>query len=528
MEITGKHLIGFDLAAQGSSTFQATNPGTGENIEYKFTEATAEDVDQAVKKAEKAFRIFSKTSGEKRAEFLEQIGQEILNLGDDLIKICMQETALPEARLQGERMRTVNQLKLFAQVIREGSWIGARIDTAQPDRQPLPKPDLRQMKIALGPVGVFGASNFPLAFSVAGGDTASAFAAGCTVVVKAHQAHPGTSEMVGRAIIKAAKATGMPEGVFSLIQGEKTDAGMALVNHPLIKAIGFTGSLKGGRAIYDAAAKRAEPIPVYAEMGSFNPVFVLPGALKERGEKIAQGLAGSVTLGVGQFCTNPGVVVALESSETESFIKKTGEAISGVAPGYMLSDRIKIGYDHGVQTQSGTPGVEVVARVNSNGNKFTGAASLLKTSASVFIQNPELSEEVFGPSTLSVLANNKQELLDLAENLQGHLTATIHASENELEEYKDLIQVLERKVGRIIYNGFPTGVEVSHAMIHGGPYPATTDSKTTSVGTAAIERFCRPVCFQDFPQKALPEALLDENPLGIWRMVNGDLSKEKI
>ncbi len=528
MELTGQQFIGNQQSNQNSKTFQAVNPSTGESLETNFHEATTGEVDEAVQKAEKAFQVYRKKSGVEKAGFLDKIGEEIMNLGDALIQRCMQETGLPEARLQGERGRTVNQLKLFAQLLREGSWVDARIDTAQPDRQPLPKPDVRQMHIALGPVGIFGASNFPLAFSVAGGDTASALAAGCSIVVKAHPAHPGTSEMIGRAIVMAAEAEGMPEGVFSLVHGASHEVGMAIVQHPLIKAVGFTGSFRGGKALYDAAVKREEPIPVYAEMGSINPVFVLPGALKERGEKIAQGLAGSVTLGVGQFCTNPGVVMALQSDEAESLISETGKHLSEAAAGTMLTAGIKKAYTSGVEKFKGVSEVAVVANGKGEEGESKGQAHILRTTATNFLQHPELSEEVFGPSTLAVSANSKEELLKVAQNLDGHLTATIHGTEEDLEEFSELVAVLERKVGRLLFNGFPTGVEVCHSMVHGGPYPATTDSRTTSVGTAAIVRFARPLCYQDFPQSLLPEELKNENPLEIWRLVNGEFTRDKV
>jgi NADP-dependent aldehyde dehydrogenase len=449
-------------------------------------------------------------------------------LGDVLIKRCMAETALPEARLMGERGRTITQLKLFASVLREGSWVEARIDTSLPDRQPLPRPDIRQMQIPLGVAGIFGASNFPFAFSVAGGDTASALAAGCTVVVKGHPAHPGTSEMVGRAIQKAAQATGMPEGVFSMIHGTSHEVGMAMVTHPQVKAVGFTGSFRGGKALFDAAARREEPIPVYAEMGSTNPVFILPGALKERSEKIADGLSKSVTLGAGQFCTNPGLVVTLQSEATQSFIKKTGELLKGTAASTMLTPAICQSYSKGIAHLKSVAGVEVVAEVESIAGTNAAGAVLLQSTGKALQQNPQLAEEVFGPSTVCITCDVKEEMLETARNLKGHLTATLHATPQDLEDYRDLIDILENKVGRLLINGYPTGVEVGYAMIHGGPYPATTDARTTSVGTAAIKRFARPVCYQDFPEELLPLALKNDNPLNIWRMVNGEWSKQRL
>ena len=417
----------------------------------------------------------------------------------------------------------MNQLKMFAQLLRDGWWVNARIDTAQPDRQPLPKPDIRQMQIALGPVGIFGASNFPLAFSVAGGDTASALAAGCTIVVKGHPAHPGTSELVGRAIVRAAEATGMPKGVFSMVQGTTVAVGQALVKHPLIKAVGFTGSYRGGKALFDAANQRPEPIPVYAEMGSINPVFMLPGALKERSAQIAEGLVGSVTLGVGQFCTNPGLVASLASADTDAFLTKTQEGIAAAQTGAMLTGRISEAYQKGADQMAHTAGVETLGQGTSSEGSAPATAYVFRTTAENFMKHNTLSEEVFGPSTLHVAAQNKEELLTLARQLDGHLTATLHATDDDLREYAELVDILERKVGRLLINGFPTGVEVCHSMVHGGPYPATTDARTTSVGTLAIQRFSRPVCYQNFPTFALPDALKDDNPLDIWRLVNGEM-----
>jgi NADP-dependent aldehyde dehydrogenase len=529
MQLSGQQLIGNFTSKEGKEVFSAINPTTGKYLPTDFHEATLPEVNKAVEMAEQAFLVYRKKSGQEKAAFLDQIGEEILALGEALISRCAEETGLPEGRLQGERGRTINQLKLFAALLREGTWVGARIDTAIPDRQPLPKPDIRQMKIALGPVGIFGASNFPLAFSVAGGDTASALAAGCSVVIKAHPAHPGTSEMVAKAILEAAKKCGMPEGVFSLIQGASVEVGMALVKHPLIKAIGFTGSFKGGKALFNAAAvDREEPIPVYAEMGSTNPVFILPKAIKERGNEIARGLVNSVTMGVGQFCTNPGVVVALESEESKDFIKEAGKLLSETNSAPMLTGNIQNAFEKGINNFIGTEGVSILAQGKSSENKGEGTAYLLHTTAVTFLQNKNLSEEVFGPSSLAISASQKEELIALAEGLHGHLTATILATQEDLEEYKDLIMILERKVGRLLINGFPTGVEVCHSMVHGGPYPATTDSKTTSVGTAAIERFVRMICYQDFPENILPQELKNINSLNIWRMVNGNLTKENI
>jgi alpha-ketoglutaric semialdehyde dehydrogenase len=509
-------------------TFRAFNPAKGEYLAQEFTESTPEEIAVAVEQAEKAFTIYRKKSGAERADFLQRIGEEIMALGDTLLTLVQEESGLPAARLQGERGRTIGQLNLFAALLREGSWVDATIDTAIADRQPLPKSDIRRMNIALGPVGIFGASNFPLAFSVAGGDTASALAAGCTVVVKGHPAHPGTSQLIAEAIIRAAQATNMPEGVFALVHGESTAVGMALVEHPLIKAIGFTGSYRGGKAIFDAANRRPEPIPVYAEMGSTNPVFILPGALQERADNLAQGVAASVTLGVGQFCTNPGLVVAQQSAEAEQFVSKTTEAFSSLAAGTMLSLGIKKAFDAGIARLTETSGISVLAKGIVNDNACSGTPHFLQTDAATFLANPEIGEEVFGPSTVYISAISKDEILKIAHGLHGHLTATLQATPADLEEYTDLIHILERKVGRLLINGFPTGVEVCASMVHGGPFPATTDSRTTSVGTAAIYRFSRPVCYQDFPDQVLPAELKNSNLLGIWRNVNGQQTQAAI
>lgn len=524
-KFTGKNFIGNQRSAQGSLTFNAFNPQDGSKMEPTYTEATQDEINKAVLLAEKAFLEYRKKSGKEKAAFLNAIADEILALGDDLIKRCSAESGLPEGRITGERGRTMNQLKLFASLLEEGSWVDARIEAAIPDRQPLPKSDIRSMQIALGPVGVFGASNFPLAFSVAGGDTASALAAGCPVVVKGHPSHPGTCELISEAIINAVKKTNMPEGTFSLVQGGSVEVGMGLVKHPAIKAIGFTGSFKGGKAIFDAASQRSEPIPVYAEMGSTNPVFILPGALKERKESLAKGLAASVTLGVGQFCTNPGLVFTEHSSDSKDFRLTAINAFKEANAEPMLNAGIRLAYEGGVNKLSAEPGVEVLASGKENSEGYKGTAYLFESNVQKFIENNHLEEELFGPSTLMLSANNKNELLSAAKKLSGHLTATIHATEDDLKNYKELVEILELKVGRLIINGFPTGVEVCHSMVHGGPFPATTDSRSTSVGTMAITRFTRPVCYQDFPQFLLPDELKANNPLNIWRMVNGNREK---
>jgi 2,5-dioxopentanoate dehydrogenase len=527
MELHGKNIIGNALSQDGNATFQGFNPAEGRRLEPLFYEATTSEINLACEAAEAAFHEYRRRPSEERAAFLERIADEILALGDELIQRAKAETGLGEERLAGERGRTMNQLRLFAAAVREGSWLEATIDRAQPDRQPLPKPDLRRMLIPLGPVAVFGASNFPFAYSVAGGDTASALAAGCPVVVKAHPAHPGTSEMVARAIGRAAEATGMPAGVFSLVHGLNYEVSIALVRHPHVKAVGFTGSLRGGRALFDAAAARPEPIPVYAEMGSVNPVFVLPGALRERGEAFAEGLKNSVTLGAGQFCTCPGLVVGLESESMGRFVSRVGELFSTVPPATMLHPGIAKNYEAGVEKFRAVAGVSATrAATAADADKTQSQATVFTTDAETFLKSHELSEEVFGPSTLVVGCGSRAELEEIARNLSGHLTATVHATDADLKEFKSLVSILENKAGRLVFNGFPTGVEVAAAMTHGGPYPATTDVRSTSVGYYALKRFARPVSYQNFPQAALPPELQDANPKGVWRMVDNELTRE--
>ena len=527
MDLRGEQYIGSQLSQKGERTFQATDAETGEVLEGLFYEATLDEADQAGKAAESSFDRFRKTSHEKRSSFLQRIADEIEALGDTLIQRAVKESGLPRARLEGERGRTCGQLRLFARVVQEGEFVEARIDQALPDRQPLPRPDIRMMNIAIGPVAVFGASNFPLAFSVAGGDTASAFAAGCPVIVKAHPAHPGTSSLVASAIQKAVAATNLPEGTFSMLH-EKSGfmIAQALVKHPSIKAVGFTGSFAGGRALFDIAQSRPEPIPFYAEMGSVNPVFILPGALKENREGLAQAFIQSVTMGVGQFCTNPGVAVTLRGDDSAQFIRSAGECISGSTPGVMLHQGILSAFELGVNQlkQSG----QFTSVAESEHESGRASAVLLKTEGSSFLSNEQLSEELFGPSSLIVESDSREQVLEIARNLKGHLTATIYGAPEELEDYRELIEILEKKVGRLIFNGFPTGVEVCDAMVHGGPFPATTDSRSTSVGTAAIKRFLRPVSYQNYPQSALPDALKDRNTLQIYRMINGVIKNEDL
>ena len=470
-----------------------------------MNEATRADVDQAVAAAQEAFRIFAKNR-EPRAALLERIAANLLELGSHLLETAHRESALPLPRLESERGRTVNQLRLFAQVVREGAYLGLRLDSADPSRQPIPKPDLRRWLRPLGPVAVFGASNFPLAFSVAGGDTASALAAGCPVIHKAHPAHPQTAALVGQAIAQAVAAEGLPAGVFQLLFGESHEVGGALASHEGIQAIGFTGSLRGGRALFDLAAARKKPIPVYAEMGSVNPVFLLPAAVASRGEAIATGLAGSVTLGVGQFCTNPGLVFLVENEASDALLATLAEKLATAPAGKMLYPGLCRGYEAGVEKHAAQAGVEKKTPAPPV-EGLEAKPMLLVTSAATFEANASLQEEVFGPATLAVKCPDLATMAKLAESLEGQLTATLHAEKADQEAAAELLGILAEKAGRLVFNAFPTGVEVTHAMQHGGPYPATTDSRTTSVGTAAIERFLRPVAYQDVPEELLPEEL---------------------
>jgi alpha-ketoglutaric semialdehyde dehydrogenase len=525
MELTGKNILGNTLSAKGSETFYAQNPSTLGTLPKAFHSATPEEIDEAVQEAERAFQVYRIKSGVEKAIFLETIAEEIILLDNALIQRCVEESGLPEARIISERGRTAGQLKLFASLLREGSWVDARIDTADPERKPLPKVDIRSMLRPLGPVAVFGASNFPLAFSVAGGDTASALASGCTVVCKGHPSHPGTSELVGIAIQKAIEKTGMPSGTFSLIQGMSIEVGTQLVRHPGIKAVGFTGSFRGGKAIFDEANKRSVPIPVYAEMGSSNPVFILPNALRERKDQIAKDLSASVNLGVGQFCTNPGLVFVEKSDDQKAFVESLKTNFSTYPSGVMLNASIQGSYTKGIERLTSNKNVTVLAQGKNEGDGCRGISHLLQSSGDSFLEDHILEEEVFGPSTIIISAKSKNQLMKIAEKLQGHLTITVHGTEEDLNEHGAFLQLLEQKAGRLVINGYPTGVEVCHSMVHGGPFPATTDGRSTSVGTAAILRFSRPVCYQNFPQSLLPNELKDDNPLEIWRKVNGDFAK---
>lgn len=526
----GRSLIGFREGAQSSTRLRAYNPATGEALDPEFLAATPEEVDLAAHLAAQASVSYRELSGAAKAEFLNTIAKNIEAVVEPIVERAHLETALPKPRLQSETARTCNQLRLFAQVLQEGSWVNARIDRADPNRKPLPKPDIRSMWRPLGPVVVFSASNFPLAFSVAGGDTASALAAGNPVIVKAHSAHPGTSQIVGEAVRSAVRACGLHEGVFSLIFGAGTSVGTSLVQHPLVKAGGFTGSTGAGRALMNLACARPEPIPFYGELGSTNPVFLLPGAMRARGAKIAEDLYGSFTLGAGQFCTKPGLIFFSGDNSSESFVGELKNKVAQAPQFALLTKGISADYDKEARGRKDRHNLSVVAEgtPRSAANPYSATAALYQTEISSFLADSDLSEEHFGPSTLLIDYSSKEQILDAARKLEGHLTATIHGTEEDLREFSELISILENKVGRIVFNGFPTGVEVCHAMVHGGPYPASTDGRTTSVGTQAIFRFARPVCYQNLPDSALPPELRNANPLGIWRMVDGNTTQQAL
>jgi NADP-dependent aldehyde dehydrogenase len=520
MRITGDLLIGAQRISGRERTFRAVNPATGELLEPAFAFAGPDDVEQACHLAWEAFPIYRSTGLKERAQFLETIAANVMEIGDALIERAAAETGLPRARLEGERARTIGQLKLFADVVRGGEWLDVRIDTALPERKPLPRPDLRERHIPLGPVAVFGASNFPLAFSVAGGDTASALAAGCPVVVKGHPAHPGTGELVGRAIQAAAKSCGLPEGVFSLLLGE-IETGSVLVANPHIKAVGFTGSRGGGMALVRIAAGRPEPVPVYAEMSSINPVYLLPAALAARAETIGREFVASLTMGAGQFCTNPGLVFGLAGPDLDRFLGSAAAALTACEPQPMLTPGIHKAYESGVQSLSEHNRVETIARGRVGDGINQGQGAIFATDAESFMADERLGHEVFGSSSIVVSCPDTDTLISVSNSLEGQLTATVQMEPADASIARRLVPILEHKVGRILANGWPTGVEVGHAMVHGGPFPATSDSRTTSVGSLAIRRFLRPVCYQDLPPDLLPIELLDENPFKVPRLLDG-------
>ena len=528
--ISGYSILGGESHPASAGTFTGYDPAAGVPLEPTFHYATPEALDRAAELAEEAFVSYRNLSGKDKARFLRHIAAGLDAIAAELVERAQRETALPEARLKGELARTVNQLKLFAQVLEEGSWVNARIDPAEPHRKPLPRPDIRSMLRPLGPVAVFGSSNFPLAFSVAGGDTASALAAGCPVIVKAHSAHPGTSELVGQVIARSVRELDLPDGVFALLFGAGTDLGVALVRHSRIKGVGFTGSLQAGKALIDLCAARPEPIPCFTEMSSVNPVFVLPQALKEQTTRIAEGLFASFTLGVGQFCTKPGLVYLPANEEGDALVAELVKLVAQAGCSPMLTEGIARSYKSGVAHRAGHSAVRSLAQAAApiDMKSCHTVPALFEINSHDLLANPELAGEVFGPSTLVIRYQSRAEMLELARALEGQLTATLHGSHGDLLEYCDLVGILERKAGRLIVNGYPTGVEVCHAMVHGGPFPATSDSRFTSVGSQAIYRWARPVCYQDFPDVSLPEELRNENPLAILRTINGTVTREPV
>jgi NADP-dependent aldehyde dehydrogenase len=519
MDLTGRSWLGGARAGAGR-TFRAVNPATGEALPTEFHSASGPDVERACRAAHDAFATHGASTPAARAAFLRAVAERLEAAREEIVPCAMEESGLPKNRLHSELGRTTGQLQLFADVAAEGSWVDARIDTADPARKPLPKPDVRSLRRPLGPVAIFGASNFPLAFSVAGGDTASALAAGNTVVVKAHPAHPATSELAGAAIAAAAGACGLPPGVFSLLFDDGFVVGEALVRHPLIRAVGFTGSRAGGEALARLAAARPQPIPVFAEMGSVNPVLILPGALRERADALAEGLHASFTLGTGQFCTNPGLVFVPAGPDGDAFAERLAERTRSTPGGTMLTPRIASAYAAGQDRLR-----RLDARLLAEGGEATaaaaGRAALWQVDASAAIVKTALTEEVFGPSTLLVRYEGDRDLARLVEAIDGQLTATVHAGEGELDRHTDVLRLLEGKAGRVVFDQFPTGVEVCPAMVHGGPVPATSDGRATSVGTRAIERFTRLAAFQNAPAAVLPPELQDANPYGLTRLVNG-------
>lgn len=522
MPLTGKQIIGNNYVDGLKESFMAVNPTNGQAIEPSWKGADDSQINQAIELASKAFNAYRLTDLETRAKFLDTIALKINELGDELIDRAMLETGLPKARLEGERARTTNQLKIFANLVRKGNWLDARIDPAIPDRKPMPRSDIRLNQIPVGPVAVFGASNFPLAFSVAGGDTASALAAGAPVVVKAHPAHPGTSELVGSAIQKAAQECRMPEGVFSLLLGSDIDLGIKIVTHKDIQAVGFTGSRQAGIALMKAAFNRPVPIPVFAEMSSTNPVFLLPEALSQNNQQIADGFITSLTGSAGQLCTNPGLIIALEGPDLDKFVETAISKLKQTPATTMLSTGIAKNYQQGVEKLIKLPTVKQLAQGESSEVTASCQANLAITKAADFLNDIEtLGAEIFGASSLIVSCKSFDEFKQIAQALEGQLTATIHMVSGKDDKYcQELIPILEVKSGRILFNGFPTGVEVCDAMVHGGPFPATSNSQTTSVGTLAIRRFLRPVCYQDIPDNLLPEPLKESNPWNINREIS--------
>jgi NADP-dependent aldehyde dehydrogenase len=518
--LLGTSFIGFTRSTGTETCGHGIQPGTGTVLEPAYLSATPEEVEKAMALASAAFPVYSHLSGKTRAGFLRAIATEIEGAVEDIVARGMLETGLPEARLRGETGRTTGQLRMFANLIEEGSWVDARIERADPDRKPIPKVDLRSMLRPLGPVAVFCASNFPLAFSVAGGDSASALAAGCPVVVVAHSSHPGVAEIVASAVMRAAQATGMPEGVFSVLYGGGRKVGQAVVKHPVIQAVGFTGSRAGGTALMDTASKRKQPIPVYAEMSSVNPIVILPGALARGEEALAEAFFGSLTLGVGQFCTNPGLVF-LPADAGDAFLTKLKSLVEAGTPGMMLNAGICKAFADAKYAFASVDGVSVLARSANEAGPGQGAPAVFTVSIADFLKSETLQGEMFGPATL-IVRGGLTEIEAAIPHLEGQLTASIHGTDSELAAHASLVNALQNRAGRLICNGYPTGVEVCSSMVHGGPFPSTSDGRSTSVGTMAIFRFCRAVAWQSFPDSALPAELQDANPLCIRRMDSGN------
>jgi len=526
--ITGNNYTGNKLSGIGAKTYKTFNPQFNIENNTVFTEATTEEINEAVTLASEAFKTFRTISGEKKAEFLNTIADEILALGNEIIETYCSETGLPEGRAKGERGRTIFQLRSFAELVDEGSWVEATIDTAQPDREPIPKSDIRKLLIPLGPVVVFGASNFPLAYSTAGGDTAAALAAGCPVIVKSHPMHAGTGELVASAVVKAAKKTGMPNGVFSNLNSSGIEVGVQLVKHSGVKAVGFTGSIRGGRALYDLASQREEPIPVFAEMGSINPVVILPEALKNRSKSLAKTYASSITLGTGQFCTNPGLLLGIKGKTLSNFIQELSDEIVQIEPSCMLHPNIIGAYENNRSKALSQAELTVVAIHDADVKENYARQAITTVEGKTFLENTTLHNEVFGPYSMVVQCKDVKELEQIISNLEGQLTGTVISDNDEASKYSNIINALQNRVGRIIYNGVPTGVEVCPSMVHGGPYPASTDSRFTAVGINSIKRWVRPFSFQDWPNNLLPDELKNENPLKIARLVNGKTTTSKI
>ena len=523
--LTGKNFIGNTLSSFGNVTFQTFNPELNKKNDQIFYEASKDEINKSVELAKSAFNIYKKTTPKQRSNFINSIADEILLLTEELLEVYCNETGLPAGRSRGELKRTIGQLRSFADLVLDGSWVEASIDTAIPDREPIPKPDLRKMLIPLGPIVVFGASNFPLAYSTAGGDTASALAAGCPVIVKSHPMHAGTGEIVSRAIINAVEKNNMPDGVFSNLNSKDINVGVQLVNHPDVKAVGFTGSLKGGRSIYDLASKREIPIPVFAEMGSTNPIIIFPDKIENDYKSLASKLAKSITVGSGQFCTNPGMIISTKGNGMDKFIESLSSELNDIEPSCMLHPNILSAYKSNAHLATSDQDVAILFNSDNSSKENYPKHIIASVSSDNFIKKRKLHHEIFGPFSLIIQCEDLDDLRDVVGSIQGQLTGTIIGEKDEIQDNQDIIDLLGSRVGRIIFDGVPTGVEVCSSMLHGGPYPATTDSRYTAVGVHSIKRWVRPFSFQDFPDEALPDELKNNNPLNIKRNINGVVSR---